>query len=1024
MQEDFQAGDLVRLRNSPGQIGNVSQIRTTATGAVLAVVNFPTATRNVPVSQLEHAPSIPETTAQLIRNGHLSSVEGLRRQLSHVRLSGNMADIFYSMENSDTDFYAHQFKPVVKILESPTGNLLIADEVGLGKTIEAGLIWIELAARFKYNRLLVVCPKVLCDKWRLELASKFGIDARICDARELVDYLSGTYAQRSGFAVICGMQSIRPRPKAKRTHRSVDKLAALLEEAQGGDRLADLLIIDEAHHMRNPGTQTNYLGQLLCAVAEHTVMLSATPINLHNRDLQSLLRLIDDLTFRDEAALEQIIRANQPLVAARDAALAGCSVDDLFQLLTTASRAPILKEARSLKQLLSELRLETTLLPRKRAEIARRLERVNLLSNVINRTRRRDVEEFRVHRDVTAYRAQMTPEEHRVYDEITRGILKYAYENDLPTGFLTVMPQRMLASSIPAALAHWGHSELSDDFEDEDDFENDSDDTADRIAPKERRPLMQMLSRIVRSMPSAREMAGHDSKFIEFLRVMRDRIEAAPDEKFVVFSTFRGTLAYLGNRLKDAGIATLSMHGATLNRTELVDQFRTSTSVQVLLASEVGSEGIDLQFARTVVNYDLPWNPMRVEQRIGRVDRLGQEAASISVLNLMHAKTVDERIYHRLHERLGLCKKALGGFEEILGRDIAILTKDILSGRMSDQEEQRRLDQTEQAIANMREEEEALEGQAAALFAHGDYVVQSIRESRREGHWLTERDIVEYVDATLTLLFPGSEVHWQMADGLLNVRLSQDGRFEFTNWCERNRLGASPLDRQGGPATFKVGKTAKGKRHPRLGPTHPLIRFLSSRLEEREGLKAHAAALYLEAEFAQGLAPGIYVGAIEEWVFGRGATSTIIGFSLASLAEGDLIDAELAERVVGACLLNAGLWQTAIEEADLDLAAGRVEETLEADLADRFVRERDRREAEILDRIALQKASLAEHARQQRLNFDRIIAQGGRQLEAANRARLSRVEEGISLREKRIQAQAVSDPSSRAIGSFLLKVIP
>ena len=96
---------------------------------------------------------------------------------------------------------------------------------------------------------------------------------------------------------------------------------------------------------------------------------------------------------------------------------------------------------------------------------------------------------------------------------------------------------------------------------------------------------------------------------------------------------------------------------------------------------KVGSEGIDLQFCRTVFNYDLPWNPMRIEQRIGRVDRLGQTADAVTVVNLLHRGTIDDEIYRRLYERLDLAKQALGGFEAVLGEEISKLTPDLLTGR-------------------------------------------------------------------------------------------------------------------------------------------------------------------------------------------------------------------------------------------------------------------------------------------------------------------------------------------------------
>ena len=188
------------------------------------------------------------------------------------------------MEATATDFYAYQFKPVLKLLGSPTDALLIADEVGLGKTIEAGLIWTELRARLECNRLLVVCPKTLCEKWQFELDQRFGVNARIVDSEELLRLMSTHRNGRRGFTAIASMQGLRPprrwdtgeeedRPQKEETRR---QLAQLLRDAAEGEPLMDLLVVDEAHHMRNPTTLLYRLGELLNGISVHRIFLSAT----------------------------------------------------------------------------------------------------------------------------------------------------------------------------------------------------------------------------------------------------------------------------------------------------------------------------------------------------------------------------------------------------------------------------------------------------------------------------------------------------------------------------------------------------------------------------------------------------------------------------------------------------------------------------------------------------------------------------------------------------------------------------
>ena len=118
----------------------------------------------------------------------------------------------------------------------------------------------------------------------------------------------------------------------------------------------------------------------------------------------------------------------------------------------------------------------------------------------------------------------------------------------------------------------------------------------------------------------------------------------------------------------------------------------------MMLSSEVASEGVDLQFSRLLVNYDLPWNPMRVEQRIGRLDRIGQTSSQITIWNIFYEDTIDERIYTRLYERLDIFRRALGDLEAVLGDEIRKLTEAPLFGKLTPEQEEARIVQTEQAL--------------------------------------------------------------------------------------------------------------------------------------------------------------------------------------------------------------------------------------------------------------------------------------------------------------------------------------
>lgn len=204
----FEAGTVVRLKHDPSRAGQITDDTRVQAGRFYWAVRMADGSG---ISWLPEAQLVADSAVQDpfedLRKGKFSPPEALRRLLLHHRLTGRLREIIYSMDVTDTEFHAYQFKPVIKLLASPSQGLLIADEVGLGKTIEAGLIWTELVARFDCHRLLVICPKSLTEKWRVELWQKFSVDAKIVDAGELLGYLlrqSGIGWLRSDSISLCG----------------------------------------------------------------------------------------------------------------------------------------------------------------------------------------------------------------------------------------------------------------------------------------------------------------------------------------------------------------------------------------------------------------------------------------------------------------------------------------------------------------------------------------------------------------------------------------------------------------------------------------------------------------------------------------------------------------------------------------------------------------------------------------------------------------------------------------------------
>jgi superfamily II DNA or RNA helicase len=1027
------AGSVVRLIHDPAAIGGVERIISIG-DRPYAVVRFPGAQRRIPVEQLELVPFSGEGPLDLLAAGRLTDPSRLRQVLAHVRLTGRLADMIYSMEATNTDFHAHQFKPVLKLLGSPGGGLLIADEVGLGKTIEAGLIWTELRARYDARRLLVVCPKVLTRKWQAELGTKFGVDAPILNAADLLALLSDQARVQRGFTAICGVQGIRPPrgwdddepPPASASA----KLARLLEERAAGDPLIDLLVIDEAHHLRNLETQSHRLGELLRPVSEHRVFLSATPIHLQDRDLFALLRLLDPDSFAAQWQFQAVMEANRPLVRARDLVLRrGTTIQQLREELARAAAEPLLAESRQLRSLIDELDADSDpIAPARRAAIAGRLDHVNLLANIVTRTRRRDVEELRVVRDVEVARVEFHPIEREVYEAISLEVSAYARNLDANERFLMATPQRLLSSCLAAAVEHW-RARLTDPGDEDDETLPDDAEGLDQ------QPLVARIALRCRALPNAAELEAVDSKFDRLIAVLRGYLASAPGEKVVVFSTFKPTLNYLARRLARSGIACELMHGDIKeDRSDLIARFASQDGAPVLLSSEIGSEGIDLQFSRVVINYDLPWNPMRVEQRIGRIDRLGQKSDKVSVLNFVHVRTIDERIYDRLYVRLDLCKSALGGFEEILGAQIRELTAALLTGELSEQQQAERIDQTALAFEQRRSIETQLEEEAASLLAHGDFILKSVRQARDLNRWISASDLISYIRDTLNLLHPGCGVR-ELEEERCEITLTGDAQDDYANWAEKRSLpDAGRLARDSGPVLLQLGRQAGGRRRgsraERMAQTHPFVRFLAGRLEESEAprLRPAAAAIVPLNALTREIPPGRYVLMVQRWMFGGETTEERLGYAAWAVGENRLIGDEEAEALAIAAASAGRYWADAAQATDTRAVGDVAEANLIPVLTARFEAFVEAKRVEQEDRVAVQRraieagrerelqklqAQLDEHQRKQR---SRLIA--------PTKGRMDAVERRFRRRLEKIEATLKMTEAAEDLAVALVEVVP
>ena len=1014
--------------------------------------------RWLPATELEPVPQNPGSMEDRFAEGRFADLSWLRRTLTRVRSAGQLGNMLYSMEATETDFYAHQFKPVLKLLRSPTDSLLVADEVGLGKTIEAGLIWTELRSRLNSNRLLVVCPRTLCEKWRLELMQRFGVDARIVGSGELAEFLSKRLWQRRGFAAISSMQGIRP-PRGWNTEsdqpHSNDRarLAHILNEAANDAPLIDLLVVDEAHHMRNPQTQTFALGELLSLVAGHRVYLSATPIHLRNRDLHSLLRLVDPATFELESTLEDLIHTNEPLMAARDLLIQNASCEKIAAQIESAKKHQILANSKALA-LVAEAIQSSNLSAADRVELAAQIESVNQMANYMTRTRRREVQELRVVREPVAPTIRMHKEERRFYNLASEAVEEHAHQVDVNARFLLSMPQRMLTSSLAAASAYWIKTAEASVLTEEE-LEDAPEEDIDGRPASDDRPLVSKLAVLAKRLDMTALLEANDTKYIVLRKELERLSRDDPAAKSIIFSAFKPTLGYLHKRLSADGIRSEVIHGSIReSRSAILKRFQNGPA-PVLLSSEVGSEGIDLQFCWTVFNYDLPWNPMRVEQRIGRVDRLGQRSKKVAVVNMVYEDTIDAEIYHRLYERLGLIHAALGAFEAVLGEPVRDMTRQLVDPTLTKEQRDAVIDQTAQAVERRKKDEEELEAEAGALLHHGDYVTQQIDQARKLHHWLDGGDILAFVKDRLTRSYQGCRIEATSGGkDIYRIGLTEDARQALVAYLEKHQQqGSTRLvagdETQRYRFSASVAKTREGRTEI-ISQVHPLFRFAIELDQNDES--AHLPqpiAAKVERQIvaaSDAVDSGIYVIAARSWEIRAGDDAALgdrrIAYGGVTLDSGRELSPEEAETIVQATVAHGQVLTNFGHDERLPAAAAILREAVLPALNHRFGMHVERIEADIIDRIAVQERALTRHRDLKTRGFqERLMKLGedeknarasGNETRAlqlsslanAVRGQMRKLKENVDGRLARIQLRRKFAPSMSDIACLIVEVQP
>ena len=913
-------GQDVRMKANPGRRGTTTgKVRRAGTRTLVEVQFGPAEKIYKPKNLLELC-SDEESIEELIRQGKYGGPDDLRRILTFEKIKGQLTNVFYSMESSQTDFYAHQFKPVLKFLDSPVGRILIADEVGLGKTIEAMYIWKELQTRADARRLLIVCPAMLRQKWKDDLAQRFNIFAEIVDAKDLLvrTKLCLETQRNQAFACIASLEGLRPSgnwddSSAKNTRA---EFARLLDANPASDDfgLFDLAIIDEAHYLRNATTASNRIGQLIRDASHHLLLLTATPVQIDSSNLYQLLRSISPDDFFNEEIFSNMLDANQPVVnALRYLWASPPELQKAKIAVEKALQSSYFKNSYLLEQVKETLEESKPLVESDRVELGYKLEKASLLGQYITRSRKRDVLPNRVLRDPQTLTVDFSPLERKFYDEVTEAIRAQTRGKKGVPLLSLISRQRQMASCMVAALETWRADKSLPGLVEESLWEDFGIASQLRKTPEETNLPTTKLSF---NRVSIADLEAEDSKYKELREFLKKELRKDRAQKFVIFAYFRGTLKYLERRLKTEGISTgLIMGDMGDLKWATVQRFRQDGGPSVLLSSEVGSEGIDLQHCRFLVNYDLPWNPMRVEQRIGRLDRLNQKADRISIVNFSIKGTIESEILERLYKRIRIFEESVGDIEGILGEMTEKLLIELFEKNLTAEEEKLRIEQTSTALENRRVLQDDLEKEAVNMLAFSDHILEAIKESKSQGRWLQPDEMYAFVHDCFNRYYPGTVIAPQHDTDFFHISLSEKAKVDLQFFISKNRcVTPTQLHRSSTPVTcfFDPKITGSmGKRNELLDPTHPLILWIRDRYATA-AQKLHPASAIRTTSKQSDLLPGLYVYTVALWTFEGLRTESQIAYKISNADNGTPLDDQTSEAVLaklmqdGAPKLNAG----------------------------------------------------------------------------------------------------------------------
>lgn len=670
----------------------------------------------------EDAPPPPPPEPEI--EPELVDVDAAREELwRRIRTAAQSSSggVWVGEATSPMDAWPHQRRAFLRMYGGSNVHvprLLIADEVGLGKTVQAGLLIRQSWMAGRLRRGLILAPANVCTQWQAELREKFALDWPLYDGSCMrrYDAITQTYVERP-----VSRQEWASEPfviMSSHLARRRDRRPELLQVEPW-----DLVIVDEAHHARckrsGDRVEPNMLMRLLRDLKERThglILLTATPLQTHAMELYDLLSLLGFPPEWDASSYERYFEAlAQPNIAVErfeECARLFRATESFHSTLDDGAAARMggditgpLSRLRA-RKILAALRGQASI-PRRRLTVEERQAAVRLMKRwtpvaaLMSRHTRALLRRYQAEGKLDARIAtrrvadrfiEMEPAEREIYTRVEEFLrTSYAQADQsrrTAVGFILTIYRKRLSSSF-AALASSLQGRLERNANDDQfDLEEAGEETdADELERQQRQARQILEAAGIADILADVTRLPIDTK----ARALRDelaQLKADGYDQTMVFTGYTDTMDGLRDWLaQQTGREILCFSGRggevrtpdgawkPVTRADIKKRFREGKG-DILLCTDAAAEGLNFQFCGSLINYDMPWNPMRVEQRIGRIDRLGQRFEDIRIVNLHYKDTVETEVYCALSSRIRLFEDMVGNLQPILSavsRDIGAI---------------------------------------------------------------------------------------------------------------------------------------------------------------------------------------------------------------------------------------------------------------------------------------------------------------------------------------------------------------